>query len=79
MAADEPVGTAAEQDQPVIGAAVGGNATAMGEGPRIGEADVAALEMVLDQAEILRLRVLDDEDRLHRPAASLSRRFRRPP
>jgi hypothetical protein len=64
-AAGAAPGTAAEQDQAVAGVAGAGHRALLGERAEVAEADTAAFEVVLDQAEVLGRGVLHDIEAVH--------------
>ena len=85
VAADDAIGTDAEQDETIVFVRSERHRPARRERPAVAEADIAALEMVLHQAEIVGFDVLEDAQGLHGNAQSVCVRAfindtsRRPP
>ena len=65
IAADDALRACTEKNETVMVLGARGNRGARRERPAIAEADIAALEMILEQPEIFRFDVLEDTQRLH--------------
>ena len=65
IAADDAFWTGTEQDKTIMIFCVDGNRGARRKRPTIAETDIAALEMVFEQAKILRFHMLEDGKSLH--------------